>query len=171
MKQPLSFPGGSNLDFWFKDGDFIKLYQNIGQLKTDNKPNHLIFLHTPQDIEAQTMLILYFCRENQSTDWHEEKHQFADKIVAATQRLIPGFHDAVEVLDIGSPTTFKRFTSNTEGALYGFENTKDIYGEAKMPNTTYLSNLFQTGHWCKPGGGIWNVIECGYTTACIILHR
>jgi phytoene dehydrogenase-like protein len=43
-----------------------------------------------------------------------------------------------------------------------------MYGEAKMPVTTHLSNLFQVGHWCKPGGGLHNVMLNAYTSYHII---
>ena len=121
--------------------------------------------------EAPTMLLLTFCRGDRPIDWGKQKPHCAERIAAAAEKYIPGFRETVDVMEIASPATFERFSGNTSGALYGFENTKDIYGEAKMPNTTYLRNLFQTGHWCKPGGGVWNVIECGYTAAQIILHR
>jgi prolycopene isomerase len=89
-------------------------------------------------------------------------------MVAAAEKRIPGLRDAIAVMEIGSPATYERYTGNTGGALYGFENTKEIYGEAKVPFTTYLRNLFQVGHWGHPGGGVWNVMYNGYTASKII---
>jgi prolycopene isomerase len=130
-----------------------------------------MFLQSSNPAEPTTLLLLAFCREGDSTDWHIDKRRFAEKMLVAAERVVPGFREAVDTMEIGSPATFERYTSNTAGALYGFEATKEVYGEAKVPNGTYLKNLFQAGHWCKPGGGIWNVMECGYTAAQMILRR
>ena len=170
LRHPLDLPGGSAIDFRFADDNYSRLYRSLDCLSKD-EPNHLIFLQMLQPGEAPTMLLLTFCRGDRPIDWGKQKPHCAERIAAAAEKYIPGFREAVDVMEIASPATFERFSGNTSGALYGFENTKDIYGEAKMPNTTYLRNLFQTGHWCKPGGGVWNVIECGYTAAQIILHR
>ncbi|MBN1308026.1 MAG: NAD(P)/FAD-dependent oxidoreductase [Chitinispirillaceae bacterium] len=170
LHHPLAFPGGSMLDFWFQETDYSHLFRSIGTMK-QGAPNHLIFLQVPQPDAAPSMLLFSLCHAAQSTDWHREKRFYAEKMISAADTLVPGFREAIDVIEIASPATFERFSGNTSGALYGFENIKTVYGEAKMPSTTYLKNLFQTGHWCKPGGGVWNVMECGYTTARIILYR
>ncbi|MBN1577342.1 MAG: NAD(P)/FAD-dependent oxidoreductase [Chitinispirillaceae bacterium] len=170
LHHPVKSPGGGALDFWFSETDYSRLFRSIVN-PNSKEPNHLVFLQMLQRDEAPSMLLFSFCRAAQSTDRHQEKHLYAEKMITAADKLIPGFRDAIDIMEIASPATFERFSGNTSGALYGFENTKNVYGEAKMPNTTYLKNLFQTGHWCKPGGGVWNVMECGYTAAQIILHR
>jgi prolycopene isomerase len=90
-------------------------------------------------------------------------------MIQKLEELHPGIKEMIELVEIGSPDTFNRYTLNTDGALYGFANVKDLYGEAKMPVTTHLPNLFQTGHWGKPGGGIWNVMYNSYIASKIIL--
>ncbi|MBD3239100.1 MAG: hypothetical protein GF331_00835 [Chitinivibrionales bacterium] len=66
---------------------------------------------------------------------------------------------------VGSPLTYERYTGNTAGALYGFENTSSLYGEARMPTRTHVHNLYQVGHWQRPGGGVWNVMVNGKVAA------
>jgi prolycopene isomerase len=77
----------------------------------------------------------------------------------------------VEVMETGSPATLERYTANTAGALYGFENTCEMYGEAKLPIRTHLTNLYQVGHWGKPGGGVVNVMTSGYTGYHVIMRE
>ena len=169
LHRPVRFPGGSTLDFWFEHNDYNDIYRSIEQ-GTAADCSHLVFLHSPEEDEKLTMLILNFVNSNRSNDWKTDKMRYADAIIARTRRLIPGFEEALDYYEVASPDTFERFSGNTAGALYGFENTKEVYGEARMPAATYIKNLFQTGHWCKPGGGVWNVMECGYTTAKLILN-
>jgi prolycopene isomerase len=170
VSQSPSFPGGSTLDFWFSDSDYSEIYRTMVET-SPGEQNHLVMLQSPDENEKPTVLLLKFCNARQSADWRSEKNIQAEKMLATAEQLIPGFRDTVEVVEVGSPLTFECFTGNTGGALYGFENTREIYGEARLPNTTYLKNLFQTGHWCKPGGGVWNVMECGYTAAQVILRQ
>ncbi len=170
LKHPVAFPGGSTLDFWFAGTDYSSIYRSIRESLT-GESDHLVFLHSPQDEEKLTMLILQFVNQEQSGNWKTEKMRYADAILAQTRKLIPGFAEALDCYEVASPDTFEHFSGNTGGALYGFENTRDVYGEARMPAATYIKNLYQTGHWCKPGGGVWNVMECGYTTAKLILNR
>jgi len=170
LHRPVKLPGGGNLDFWFSDNDYSRIYREMDNWN-GGEPNHLTMLQMLQPGESPTMMLFSFCRPMQSNDWKSDKELYGRAILKAAKQKIPELHDAIDYTEIASPETFERFTGNTAGSLYGFENSKDIYGETRMPNTTYLKNLFQTGHWCKPGGGVWNVMECGYTAANIILHK
>lgn len=170
LRHPLPLKGGSSLDFWFASTGYEQLYNSINGIGAAG-PNHLVFLQSNLPAEPATLLLLAFCKSDRSADWRKEKRRHAEAMLAAAERVVPGLRDAIEVMEIGSPATFERYSANTGGALYGFEATKEVYGEAKVPNTTYLNNLFQAGHWCKPGGGVWNVMECGYTAAKMILNR
>jgi phytoene dehydrogenase-like protein len=92
------------------------------------------------------------------------------KMLEKADQIFPGLKENVEIMETGSPDTFERYTGNAGGALYGFENSSGIYAEARMPIRTHIGNLFQTGHWGRPGGGVWNVCVNGYSAAKIILN-
>ncbi len=104
-------------------------------------------------------------------NWHAEKKRIGDLMIARAASVMGDFTKHIGVCDIASPDTIERYTGNTAGALYGFENTHDLYGQSKLPVTTYISNLYQAGHWTKAGGGIYNVITSGRTAASCILDR
>jgi phytoene dehydrogenase-like protein len=116
-------------------------------------------------------MLLTFCEMGRERDWKSAKMAAAESMLERAEALFPGLRDMVRVMEVGSPATFERYTANTAGAFYGFENTRSMYGEAKMPIATHLTNLYQTGHWGKPGGSVWNVMANGYTTARTILAR
>ncbi|MBD3242125.1 MAG: NAD(P)-binding protein [Chitinivibrionales bacterium] len=130
--------------------------------------DHLILLATRPDDVPSTLTLMNFVDPALSTDWRRDKRLVAEAMLAKADRLYPGLRDLVDIEVVGSPDTFERFTGNTGGALYGFENDRSVYAEAKLPNKTHIENLYQTGHWGKPGGGIWNVMHNAYRTSKII---
>jgi prolycopene isomerase len=158
-----------SVNFWFESDDFDSIYQKIMQNNID-PINHLIMLRGIDEGENPTLTLMHFLKEDYSTDWKTDKKIVAEKMLEKLEKLYPGIREMIDLIEFGSPTTLKRYTGNTNGALYGFANVKDIYGEAKMPIKTHLTNLFQTGHWGKPGGGIWNVLYNSYTASKIIMN-
>jgi prolycopene isomerase len=112
-----------------------------------------------------------FRHADASGNWAEDKKRLGEAMLAKACELYPGLPAMIDYVEYASPATFERYTRNTAGALYGFENTADMYGEAKLPIKTYLPNLFQVGHWGKPGGGVWNVMLNGYTASKLILRE
>ena len=156
-----------NISFWFGNND-NDIYDGILNNRSQ-QIDHLIFLQHPSTAVEKTITILNFVKQSYSADWKQEKKKHAENMLSKAEELYPGLRERISLTEIGSPGTFERYTGNTGGALYGFENTSHIYGEAKLPVKTYLSNLFQTGHWGKPGGGVWNAMYNGYTVAGAIL--
>lgn len=167
LKSDISDVIPNNIHFCFSDNDDERIYNRIVS-NSSSDLDHLLFLHPKTINEDRTLTILTYIQKSFSNNWKEDKKVFAHNMLAKAETLFPGLNEKIELIEIGSPDTFQRYTSNTEGALYGFENTNHIYGEAKMPITTHMSNLFQTGHWGKPGGGVWNSIYNGYTAALTI---
>ena len=153
----------NNTNFWYFSENMSSIFKNITNNRHDPL-EHLILLKPPTGKVPSTLTLLYFLMKSASIDWKRDKQLFAERMLAKAEELFPGLKDAVDLIEIGSPATFERYTANTDGALYGFENTRDVYGEAKLPVNTHLHNLYQTGHWGKPGCGIWNVMVNAYNT-------
>lgn len=158
------------ITFWYESSDFKRIFSNILQNRKDSI-DHLIFLRSSLTNEFPTLTLMNFVQKSFSCQWKRDKVHIADKMIDKAECLFPGLRACIETIDIGSPETFERYTANTDGALYGFENSKNVYKEAKMPMRTHLDNLFQTGHWGKPGCGIWNVMTNGYTCSKVILQK
>ncbi|MDG5816051.1 NAD(P)/FAD-dependent oxidoreductase [Chitinispirillales bacterium ANBcel5] len=150
-----------NITFWYAHDDDDAIFENTNTIDV-TEPDHLVFLNSAHDSAGPTLTIMSFIRQSCSQNWKEDKKTYAQKMLDKTFKLFPEMRDLVSITVTGSPDTFERYTANTGGALYGFENTKSIYGEAKLPLNTHIKNLFQTGHWGKPGGGIWNAMLNGY---------
>ncbi|MCD4769006.1 MAG: NAD(P)/FAD-dependent oxidoreductase [Bacteroidales bacterium] len=103
-------------------------------------------------------------REN----YRRKKQDVAEIITNRLEKIIPGFRDAIEYVEVATSLTVKRYTLNPEGAVYGF---------AQNPgkNTDYLSvlpgNLHIASAWGKFGGGFSGAIISGYMTAFDILRK
>ncbi len=130
--------------------------------------NHLVVLTQPRMEPGPVVMLMYFAHKSASTNWKEDKRRQAEWMIDEAEKIVPGLKGSIRQMEIGSPETFERYTGNTNGSLYGFENTFEMYGEAKLPIRTYIRNLFQVGHWGKPGGGVWNVMANGYTAAKLV---
>ncbi|HEX3018718.1 MAG TPA: NAD(P)/FAD-dependent oxidoreductase [Chitinispirillaceae bacterium] len=167
LKSNISDMIPNNIHFCFSNSDDDRIYERI-ITNGSSDIDHLLFLHPKCNENAQTLTILSYIQQSFSSDWKQDKKILAKKMLSEAEIFFPGLNQQIELIEIGSPATFQRYTGNTNGALYGFENTKHIYGEAKIPSTTHLSNLYQTGHWGKPGGGIWNSMYNGYVTSLLI---
>jgi prolycopene isomerase len=159
-----------NTTFWFSSLDNRAIFDRIQQDRHESL-DHLIFLRSADEAAAPTLTLLYFLKPSASQNWKADKAAWSQRLLQQAERLYPGLREEIDLVEIGSPATFERYTSNTAGALYGFENTKSIYAEAKLPIATHLDNLFQTGHWGKPGCGVLNVMFNGYTTYHTIMQN
>jgi phytoene dehydrogenase-like protein len=160
----------SHINFWYATTDFHRIFLNILENKKE-AIDHLIVLKTMEYEHNPTLTLMNFVQKTFSNNWKIEKTRIADLMFQKAWELWPGLKEYVELVEVGSPATFERYTLNTSGALYGYENIKHMYGEAKMPVHTHLDNLFQTGHWGKPGGGVWNVMSNAYVASKTILQR
>ncbi|MGD9346906.1 MAG: NAD(P)/FAD-dependent oxidoreductase [Candidatus Aminicenantes bacterium] len=95
-------------------------------------------------------------------EYRKEKERMADILIEkAEETLLPGLSDAIAVKEIGTPLTNIRYTSNTKGAIYGWDQTVDNSGNRRFPNRTPIKNLFLAGAWTSPGHGYGGVIYSG----------
>jgi phytoene dehydrogenase-like protein len=68
-----------------------------------------------------------------------------------------------------SAMTSFRFTGNSQGAMLGWEMSPDQLGAGRLPVYTPVQNVYLTGHWTQPGGGITPVIVSAQRVAKTIL--
>jgi phytoene dehydrogenase-like protein len=156
--------------FWAESPDNGTVYRNITGNRKE-RLDHLILLKNALRPACPTLTLMHFSLKSFSSDWRSDKARLAEKMVDMAEKMLPGLRRDIVMMETGSPDTFERYTGNTGGAIYGFENIKTIYGEAKMPISTHLGNLYQVGHWGRPGCGIWNVMINGYTASHQIMKE
>src|SRR5947207_12958357 len=74
------------------------------------------------------------------------------------ERVMPGVSEKVVVKLSASARTSHQFTVNQHGAMLGWEMSPAQLGEKRPALNGLVKNLYFTGHWTQPGGGITPVI-------------
>ena len=82
-------------------------------------------------------------------------------MIARAEALLPGLAEAIEVEEIGTPLTNRRYTGNDRGAIYGWDETPANSGENRIGHATPVRNLYLAGAWTRPGHGYGAVIQSG----------
>jgi prolycopene isomerase len=102
--------------------------------------------------------------------WDEHRQTYCDQLLELAERLIPDLRKHVTFLETATPPTLERFTSNTGGAIYGWDQTPLQSGTRRLPHTTPIEGLVISGHWTIPGSGSTRSFASGVHTAGIVLR-
>ncbi|MEW6554441.1 MAG: NAD(P)/FAD-dependent oxidoreductase [Actinomycetota bacterium] len=106
--------------------------------------------------------------------YREEKQRIADTIVTAMEGRFPAIAGKVEMVDVATPMTYKRYTNNWQGSYEGWMLTTGNIGEVvKGMDMTLpgLQGFYMIGQWVKPGGGLPPAASSGREVIQIICHR
>lgn len=82
-------------------------------------------------------------------------------IARAEAAAIPGLSSMIGMQDSATPLTNLRFTANTQGAIYGFDQIPGNSFMSRLPNTTGVEGLFLASAWGNPGGGFGGALAGG----------
>jgi len=94
--------------------------------------------------------------------YRAEKERMADVLIKKIEEtLLPGLSKAIEVREVATPLTNLRYTSNTRGAIYGWDQTLDNSEPRRLPHKTPIKSLYLAGAWTRPGHGYGAVIPSG----------
>jgi prolycopene isomerase len=162
-----------NVTFWFGSDDHDAIYNRI-MTGPDDVIDHLLVMRPPDFDDNSTLTLIRFAAPGAprtQDGWKAAKKNTAAAMIDKAVSLFGDFTPRIKVVESASPATFERYTGNTGGALYGFENVKDLYGQSKLTAETHFRNLYQVGHWTKAGSGIYNVMTSGSAVAAMILNR
>ncbi len=100
--------------------------------------------------------------------WDKYAENIANKLLEKTEHLFPGVKDSIEVKEIATPYTFHKFTSNKNGALFGWAAIPSQIDRNVFPYNTSIENLYLSGHWTTNGigqSGVGIVALCAKGTA------
>jgi len=106
--------------------------------------------------------------------WKTTKDDLYFKIIKKIDNIIPDIEESIEVKEIATPYTFKKYTSNKNGAMFGWEAIPEQVDKNIFPSETSIMNLYLTGHWVTKGIGqssVSLVAFCGSSTAKLILRK
>jgi len=107
-----------------------------------------------------------------SLDWDQKvKDQLSQQLITKASPFIPDLEKRILVKVMATPKTIEQWTGNRWGAAYGWAQTPSQSGIYRLQRTTPIPNLYLTGHWTSPGGGIAGVVASGELTAKAVLER
>jgi all-trans-retinol 13,14-reductase len=102
----------------------------------------------------------YFAKNK--VEYRKEKERMADILIKKVEeKLLPGLSSVIEVKEIGTPLTNVRYTGHHRGAIYGWDQTVNNSGSARVGHTTPIKKLYLAGAWTRPGHGYGAVIPSG----------
>lgn len=105
------------------------------------------------------------------TNWHAFKEHMTDHTINQLEKYVPRLKEYIEVKEAATPKTLERYTSNTNGAAYGWEVTVNQMWNNRPPHETTIENLYLAGHWTRPGPGIAAVVSSGWSAANLIMKN
>ena len=100
-------------------------------------------------------------RAGRTKAYYREKKRWTDSILNRVEEVIPGISSMLEVKEAATPLTNWRFTRNTEGAIYGFEQSVENAYINRIDNRTPIKGLYLASAWSSPGGGFSGVLVGG----------
>jgi len=100
------------------------------------------------------------------------KQVYAEQVLARVERtLVPGLRSHVELLDVATPLTYRRYTGNRDGTIMGttpsFRNIRNHVADYKTP----VRGLWLAGHWAEYGGGVPMVVRAAANASLLVLQE
>jgi phytoene dehydrogenase-like protein len=98
--------------------------------------------------------------------YKELKKDLTSQLIKRMSRALgmPDLERHIEVMELATPITLERYTSNRAGAYVGWKYSTN-QAQAHFSQKSPVENLFLCGHWVSPGGGVSNVMRGGNIAA------
>jgi phytoene dehydrogenase-like protein len=104
--------------------------------------------------------------------WAANKAKLMDYYLAEIdKRFLPELARHIVYKEAATPATLFRYTSNAQGASYGWAPTPDQLAVPDFKKPSFVRGLHLSGHWATQGIGIPGVVYVGYDTARVILKQ
>jgi len=166
----------SNNEVFFDD-HLLKEYQTLYENRIpDGAPFYLLApskvnpSHAPKG--ESTLCLSVKAPYHLSPDWGQGvKDQLSQRLIAKTSAFVKDLKKRILVKVETTPKTIEGWTGNRWGAAYGWAQTPSQSGIYRLQRITPISNLYLTGHWTSPGGGMAGVVASGELTAEAVLSK
>lgn len=100
-----------------------------------------------------------------------KKAEVARELIGRAERVVPGLSSHVEVQEVGTPLTMRRYTANRDGAIYGFAHSPQLSVSEGTWNRTPIHGLYLAGAYTYPGAGYASAAASGYRAAMEAMGR
>jgi prolycopene isomerase len=153
--------------FVYRSWDHEEDFRNVLEHRVGGSWLSLPTLHDPSVAPEGEHLVVFtiFTPYDIGTPWEEARERYTQLLVDEVEALMPGFRDNMTYLDAATPLTFERYTSNQQGAVYGWENTPQQSQPKRLQHRLPIEGLFLAGHWTEPGSSSFRVVYSGLQAA------
>ena len=166
----------SNNEVFFED-EPQKEYQSLYENRISEKapfyllaPSKVNPTHAPKG--KSTLCLSCKTSYHFNPDWDRKiKDELSQHLIHKASTFIPNLEKRIVVKIETTPKTVEQWTRNRWGAAYGWAQIPRQSGIYRLSRTTPVPNLYLTGHWTSPGGGIAGVAASGELTAEAVLDR
>jgi len=104
-------------------------------------------------------------------DYQKKKEEVAQLFIKRLEKLVPGITNEIELYEVGTPKTIKKYTLNPGGSVYGFAQTPRQSGIYRMQHKSSIKNLYFASAWANPGGGFTGAMLSGWLCASEVLKK
>lgn len=108
-------------------------------------------------------------RKTDIKEYRVKKEELAEKVAEFLNQRVPGFKEAIEVIDVATPATYIRYANLYKGSWEGFEPTPKLLKKNIRKNVEGVKGLYLSGQWTTPGGGICTAVASGKSAAKSVL--
>jgi phytoene dehydrogenase-like protein len=98
-------------------------------------------------------------------DYARQKATLLESLLQAAERVIPALRSGIEVLEVGTPRTFERFTRRPFGLVGGVPQTRSRSNFFAQSRKSGLDGLWLAGDTIFPGQGTVGVTLSGMLAA------
>ena len=91
----------------------------------------------------------------------KEKMRIATEVIDALDLKFGQVKENVEMVDVATPATYIRYTSNWTGGQISWKATRKTFGKPTTWQIQGLRNFYMTGQWAGTSGGLINVVMMG----------
>ena len=160
-----NFPPHTNI--WYLNGYDLEDYYRYN-LKGDIEDiKWLLAYYNPQGKTILCFLNVPYVNKNY---WKVNRMRIEELLLKKIEEVVPGTLKHICFKNNATPDTMLRWTSNYQGAAYGWAGTVDQFSVSGLSQITQIKNLFLTGHWTTLVQGVSGVIYLGEVTAKTILR-
>ena len=121
--------------------------------------------------DGKTILAMTNAPYKTARYWQENKTRLKEIFIKKVIKVIPEIKNTIIFQSVATPHTLYGWTRNFRGASYGWAETPSQFALPGLSQTTFIRNLYQTGHWASIVQGVPGVMYLGKNTARIIIRK
>ena len=110
-------------------------------------------------------------RNNEQNKYKYEKERISKNIIRILDKHFGNIRENIEVIDVATPATFKRYTNNWRGSTQGWIWGPKLIPEFISKELPGLKNFYMIGQWVILGGGVSTAFTSGRDIAQIICKK